>query len=44
MIKYKTDEYTKDLWMVIAQSHLRQFNRKGYDEFMKELDKLVESY
>lgn len=44
VIKYKTDEYTKDLWMVIAQSHLRQFNRKGYDEFMKELDKLVESY
>lgn len=44
IIKYKTDEYTKDLWMVIAQSHLRQFNRKGYDEFMKELDKLVESY
>lgn len=44
VIKYKTDEYTKDLWMVIAQSHLRQFNRKGYDEFMKELDRLVESY
>lgn len=44
VIKYKTDEYTKDLWMVIAQSHLRQFNRKGYDEFMEELDKLVESY
>lgn len=44
IIKYKTDEYTKDLWMVITQSHLRQFNRKEYDEFMKELDKLVESY
>lgn len=44
VIKYKTDEYTKDLWMVIAQSHLRQFNRKEYDEFMDALDSLVEPY
>lgn len=44
VIKYKTDEYTKDLWMTIAQSHLKQFNRKDYDEFMVTLDNLVESY